>query len=153
MPKFTAIPLYDQIPLGGATHLIEVTAEDLTETTADTPQTIAVALPAGTLAGVSAIKTVELFEDTEDAAFNNVAVTIGDAGSATRYLSSTQVNANAGTPIRYKGGAELAHAYNVAGELRIAFASMAAKSLADLNKGRLLVYARLTDLKEYGPYT
>lgn len=152
MPKFTPIPLYDQIPLGGATHLVEITAEDLTQTEANEPQTVAVTLPAGTLGGLIAVKTAEAFEDTADAAFNSTAVTVGDAASATRYLASTQVNAK-GSTVTYKSGAVANHAYDTAGEMRFAFASMTGKALASLNKGRLLAYVRLADLKRFGPYT
>lgn len=152
--KVEAIPLYDQNPLA-ATHMIDVSAADLTETTANTAQTLVpLTFADGDVFVLISGRLVEPFEDSSDAAFNSTALSVGDNDSATRYLASTQLNKN-GTEITTFAGALTAPCfpYTAAKELRLAFASMTAKSLADLDKGRLLLYVRKVDTKRFGPYT
>ena len=151
--KIESIPLYDQIPLGGATHLIDVSHEDLTETTADTAQNVTLSVVSGELFDVTAVRLVEAFEDSSDSDFDDTALQIGDEDSANRFLASTQLNEN-GTTVSFKEGALAGrgYAYNATKEIRINFGSMTAKKLSDLDKGRLVVFVRKVDLTAYGPY-
>src|SRR5215468_6088942 len=77
------------------THIAIVTADDLTQTAANTAQTI----------NLCALKKYDIilralgvpyvpFQNTGDAAFNSDTVSIGDTGSATRFTTATEANAN-----------------------------------------------------------
>lgn len=152
--KIESIPLFDQNPLA-ANILIDISHEDLTEETANTAQTL---VPLNFAAGdafiITAMRLVTPFENTADAAHNTTTLSVGDNDSATRFLASTELNEK-GTEILFAAGALTApnYVYLAAKELRLAFGSMSAKSLSDLNKGRVLLYGRKLNLKEYGPYT
>jgi hypothetical protein len=99
------IPLnIEAVAQHGATHVAIVTHADLTETTANTAQVIAlIAAPANTVARVVKVKNVIPFKDASDAALNTTALTIGDAGDADRLLASTELNVN-GTEVLLKQG-------------------------------------------------
>lgn len=128
------------------THKFVVTAADLTEAAANTAQNVTLAtLPAGSVVNFCATKLVRPFEDTTDTAFNTTTLTVGDAGSANRFLSSTELNEN-GTEVIYKGGASVGHAYASATAVRATFGSMTAKSLEDLDEGEVHIFLSVYDL-------
>lgn len=142
------LPLTNQVAAfaEGATHVAVVDHTDLTQATANTAQVIpAFTAAAGDLVRVVGTHLGETFEDTEDAAFNSTALTIGDAGSANRFLASQQLNEN-GTEVISKAGEAASYAYNTATAVNLTFGSMSAKSLSDINKGKLYVYFSITKL-------
>jgi len=132
-----------------ATHQLVVTANDLTQATANTAQSINVAaLPVGCIiAGVWA-RLITSFQNPADAAFNSTTVDVGDTGSATRFLTAQQVNTN-GTPISApaysptQGGPYAANQF-----ITVNFNSMAAKSLVNLKVGELHVLFNVIDVKK-----
>jgi hypothetical protein len=152
--KIESIPLYDQLPLGGATQLIDISHEDLTQATAGAAQTLSFVLAAGEVFGVMAIRLVEAFEHSTDAAFNTTVMKIGNDPTPERYLTATELNAK-GAKVTYKQGvsAEPGLVSDAANEVRIRFEGMTGKSLSNLNKGRVLIYGRRISLKEFGPYS
>lgn len=143
------IVLNNQQRLSGFTHRARVTYKDLTQTAANTAQVIPLfAGKKGTTVNKVATFVREAFEDTEDAAFNNTALTIGDTGSAARFLASQQLNVN-GTEVMAKAGTGTLHTYAAAGAAAVVnatFGSMSAKSLADLNKGEVDIFFSITEL-------
>jgi hypothetical protein len=153
--KIESIPLYDQLPLGGATHVIDVSHEDLTETTDNTAQTLVPAnFAAGDVFQLVSGRLVETFENTADSAHNTTTLSVGDNDSATRFLASTQINENGSTVETFAGALTApCFPYNGAKELRLAFGSQTSKKLSNINKGRLLLYVRKVDSKKFGPYT
>ena len=79
----------------GFTHQVVVTHTDLTESTVDTDQTIALlSVVAGDVVEKAAFKLVTAFEDESDAAFNDTNVSVGDGGDTDRFIASTEVNEN-----------------------------------------------------------
>jgi hypothetical protein len=65
----------------GFTHKSVVTHTDLTESDADTDQTITLlSVVAGDVVQKAAYKLVTAFEDESDAAFNDTNVSVGDGG-------------------------------------------------------------------------
>lgn len=125
---------------------VEITHADLTEATANTAQVLT---PFSILAdkqGVECVQveTKEAFEDAADAANNDTQLTIGDAGSANRLLTATQLNKN-GTEIYLKAGTGTTFVPTADTPVTFTFASMAAKNLAALTKGRLIAYFRIRD--------
>ena len=125
-----------------ATHLVTITSDDLTETTVNTAQTLTVTVAAGDFFEVIAHKLVTPFEDASDAAFNTTAYTIGDGGSANRFLTSTELNVN-GTEIDFKAGAlGEGYFYNSADTVDFAIGSMSGKALNNIDTGELHVFIR-----------
>ena len=120
----------------GYTHKAIVTHDDLTETTANTAQSITLlTLAAGDVVHSGAYKLVTPFQDTADAAFNTTAVTTNAAGSA--LISATETNVN-GTEVFYKAHTATAPlTATSASTVAASFASMSAKSLSALNAGEV----------------
>lgn len=93
-------------------------------------------------------KLVTPFSGT-DATLTSVAVTVGDGGSAARYLTSTEVTTNGGTtPIYLKGGVVLTNSlnvYTVDDTIDVFLTGTAAKVLSTLTAGELHVYMQTID--------
>jgi hypothetical protein len=149
LPVMTAEAAYHK-----ATHVAVVTHEDLTEATANTAQTI----PLFTAAANSAVRLVKMilkvaFKDASDAAFNNVAITLGDSGDVDRLLPSTQINEN-GTEVDFKqgtiggniaavataDGSDAGTTQALANALKVAFNAL----VAQINAGPNYVYTSAT---------
>jgi hypothetical protein len=120
----------------GYTHKAIVTHADLTETTANTAQSITLlTLAAGDVVRSGAYKLVTAFQDSADAAFNTTAVTTNAAGSA--LISATETNVN-GTEVFYKAHTATAPlTATSASTVAASFAAMAAKSLSALTAGEV----------------
>jgi hypothetical protein len=131
----------------GFTHQVVVTHEDLTETTADTDQTIALlSVVAGDVVEKAAFKLVTAFEDASDAAFNDTNVSVGDGGDTDRFIASTEVNEN-GTEVDFAANANTtAYAYTAADTVDLLVESMTAKSLSNIDAGELHIYLAVTKL-------
>lgn len=140
------IPLPNEVKAAtGFNECIQITHEDITEVTANTAQVIALlTVEAGDLVRICATLVKRVWKDVSDAAFNTTAITIGDGGSANRFLASQELNEN-GTEVLYKGGANTTpFAYTTADTIDITFNAMAAKSLSDIDQGELLVFLGVT---------
>ena len=140
MPTIIPLNNLEQVANGGANRVWELTHADLTQTTVNTAQAFTIPVAAGDAFRVVAVKLITPLEDQSDAAFNSCAATIGDGGSATRFLASTQLNLN-GTEIDFAPGAlGESYLYNVADTVDISIGSMTAKALNDIDKGRWQVF-------------
>lgn len=129
---------------GGANLVVELTHECLTEAAANTAQTIAL-FDVGAKINLVSLTRAELvvpFENTADAAFNTTPIIVGDDGDTARFLVSMEINVN-GTEVIEKGGVAVQYNYTAANTVDIVFGSMAAKSLVDINKGKLRLFFRL----------
>ena len=137
----------------GFTHKFIVDHVDITTTTAATAQTIDLLdLPVGTVVNKVAYKLVTAFEDASDAAYNDTDFSVGETGDVDEFIDETEVNKN-GTEISYSAGftftdaaCTLPRVYTTASKLTATFAGMSAKSLSDLDAGKVEVYVSLTDL-------
>ncbi len=142
MKKF---PLFLAERTQGFTHGFVLDHTDLTEATADTAQAFdLMTLPAqhGVLrAGFSLLQN---FEDASDAAFNDVKLSLGDEDAATSLMTAQQV-AEKGTTIE-AAVSNLVKAFPAAKKLRATFGSMDAKSLSDIDKGRVVILLQIVDL-------
>jgi hypothetical protein len=147
MPKL--IPLSNNERTGhDFTHLAVLTANDLTQATANTAQVVNYPLPVDAVIEKSAARLITPFEDPSDAAFNSTTVDVGDTGSATRWFTAKQVNKNGSFIAAEQFAAALGGPYAVAQNFAINFNSMAAKSLVNLKKGELHVFVKLTTPKD-----
>jgi hypothetical protein len=136
------------------THQCVATANDLTQATAAAAQSFNVAaLPVGAIINGVWVRLITPFQDPADAAFNSNTVDVGDTGSATRFATAQQLNANGAfitAPVYSptQGGPYAASQF-----LTVNFNSMAAKSLANLKRGELHVFLRLVDAKKLSDMT
>lgn len=128
----------------GFTHLIILTFEDLTQTVANTAQTIALM---SVLAGDAVFRAATVlktpFAHSEDSAFNSTAITVGDGGDVDRLIASQQTNVN-GTEVLYAvHPSTTPFVFTSADTIDIVFNSMSGKSLSNLDIGELHVYLGL----------
>lgn len=131
----------------GFTHKFIVTHEDLTESTADTDQTIALlSVAAGDVVEKAAIKLVTAFADSDDAALNDTKVQVGDDSDTDEYVAATQVNVN-GTEVLFAANVNtVPFAYTAANTVDLLVESMTGKSLSNIDAGELHVYLSVTKL-------
>jgi hypothetical protein len=128
----------------GANFEVIITHEDLTEATANTAQTLTV--PIEDKMSFEVVRAIldEKFEDTADAAFNTTALIVGDGGSTSRFLASMELNVN-GSEVTMKNGTGTSLVYTTSDTIDFTFASMAAKSLSSLNRGRIRLQCKVID--------
>lgn len=130
----------------GFTHAFIVDHTDLDLTTAATAQTLALLdVAKGDIVQACAVDVLTAFENTADAAFNDVQIEVGDSGSVARFLAAQQVNVN-GTEVMAKAGTGTQYAYTSTTTVDIKVGSMTGKNLDALNKGKLVVYLRVVKL-------
>jgi hypothetical protein len=131
----------------GFTHKAIVTHVDLTESTADTDQTIALlSVVAGDVVQKAAFQLVTAFKDASDAAFNDTQVQVGDGNDTDEYIAATQVNEN-GTEVLFAANVNtVPFAYTAADTVDLLVESMTAKSLSDLDAGEIHIYLAVTKL-------
>lgn len=145
--KFTPLLLEEIASNGGFTHMVVFTADDLTETATNTAQTITLPkVPKGFVIQKGYARLVVPFEDQSDAAFNTTGFTLGDAGSATRYITTAELNKN-GTEITYPTFNNTAFQETADTALLAAFASMSGKALNDIDKGELHIVVQIIDTR------
>jgi hypothetical protein len=131
----------------GFTHKAIVTHEDLTESTADTDQTIALlSVVAGDVVEKAAYKLVTAFADASDSAFNDTKVQVGDGTDTDEYIAATQVNVN-GTEVLFAANVNtVPFAYTAADTVDLLVESMTAKSLSNIDAGEIHIYLAVTKL-------
>jgi hypothetical protein len=132
----------------GFTHKAIVTHVDLTESTADTDQTLSLlALAAGDVVTTAAIKLVTPFEDASDEDLDDTKVQLGDSDDDDEYVAATQVNEN-DTVVDFVAAApaSVPLAYTAANAVELLVESMTAKSLSNIDTGELHVYLGVTKL-------
>jgi hypothetical protein len=131
----------------GFTHKAIVTHVDLTESTADTDQTIALlSVVAGDVVQKAAFQLVTAFSDASDAAFNDTQVQVGDGSDTDEYIAATQVNQN-GTKVLFAANVNtVPFAYTAADTVDLLVESMTAKSLSNIDAGEIHIYLAVTKL-------
>ena len=118
---------------------VEITHEDLTETVADTDQTLPVYnVKPGELVEIVSYELLEAFEDESDSAFNSTALSGGDGADPDHFLAATQMNAN-GSAVTHKAGTGTRKMYTAGDTVDLLVESMAAKSLSNIDTGRAVV--------------
>ncbi|QYY35310.1 hypothetical protein [Ruficoccus sp. ZRK36] len=130
-----------------------ITAEDLTEETANTAQVIAAfqAKPGDMVLGVGySLETP--FADASDAAFNTNTIQVGDGVDPDRLLASLQANAN-GSFVKYgsSAGGAMPFTYTAEDTIDVTVGAMSGKSLVNIDTGKLwlhLFYHNLKDLSQ-----
>jgi len=121
----------------GYTHKAVIGHADLTETAANTAQSITLlTLEAGDVVHSGAWKMTTAFQDASDSAYNTTAVTVNAASVA--LISATEANDN-GSKVFYKAHTATAPLTVNTGTSTVAasFASQSLKSLSTLNAGEV----------------
>jgi hypothetical protein len=141
--RFVQLTNEEKTSTGGFTHRLDMTFEDIpagvavntayTWSTAPLP-----AVAAGDIIKRTLVYLTTPFKASGDAAFNSTTISVGDTGSATKYVNAVQINENGTEVITSFPGTEN-QIYTAAGQLQIQFGSMAAKTLSNLNVGKLYV--------------
>jgi len=125
------------------THQAIINADDLTQATTNTAQTIKLCdLAAGDVILKVALRVKVPFENTADAAFNTTTVSVGDNAAVTTFLAAAEANKN-GTVVPNRIGTVSGGPYAAADKVAVTFNAMAAKALNSINKGELHVFFRL----------
>ncbi len=137
----------------GMTHQIEIKAEDLTEAAVNTPQDFVVTdLEEGDNLQKAAHHLKEAFADSSDVAFNSTTMSVGDSGDDDAALVDKQLNVN-GTEvlasITPNSLATVPKAYVANNQVLVRINSMAAKALADLDVGRVIVQVQVGRPSQY----
>lgn len=144
--KFRPLTTNERAETPTFTHVAIITADDLTQATANTLQTITLcALAAGDVVQRVMWYLRRAFENTADAAFNSDTVSVGDTAAVTTHLAAAEANIN-GTEIIWRTG-NTAVLYTAADVLTVTINSMAAKSLVNINRGELLLFFSLSRVK------
>lgn len=130
------------------TQRIILTHEDITESAANTAQTIAImTVLAGQALLGAALKLVTPFKDASDNAFNSTTIKVGDGIDDDRAINSQQANEN-GTEVLYgvNDPAKLPYVYLADDTIDIIFGSMAAKALSDIDVGEVHILLAIADV-------
>lgn len=145
MLKLTPLLHEEMVANGGFSHIVVIDADNLTETTANTAQPIALpTLPKGWIYNKGYGYLVTPFQDTRDAAYNTTTFSLGDVGDTARYIASAQLNLN-GTEITIPKFGNTAFQFTAATGLLATFGSQSGKSLSNINKGELHVVVQIID--------
>lgn len=141
------VNLAEREMFNGATLMVDIdVATALTETTAETEQVINLFdVLAGDMVEFVGGHLLIPVEDASDAAFNSTALELGYGTNDDQFLAATQLNEN-GTEILYIAPALGAFAFAAADTVDATFGSMAAKSLSNIDVGRVVVGFRVTRL-------
>lgn len=134
------------------THQGVITANDLNQATAAAAQSFNLAaIPVGAIIQGIWLRLITPFQvlgASPDPGFNSTTIDLGDTGSATRFATAQQVNANGSfiTAPQYSG--TLGGPYAASQFLTVNFNSMTGKSLANLNVGEVHVLVNIVDAKK-----
>ena len=129
----------------GYTHVVIITADDLTTTATNTAQAFTVALKTGDQILRMAWYLITPFQNTGDAAFNSDTISLGDNASATTHLSAAEANAN-GTYVTWRTGNTVV-LYTAADTFKITVNSMTGKALNNINRGELRIFVAICRIK------
>jgi len=140
---------------GGYTHMAVLTADMLTQATANTAQDINLnTFLDGAYAQKAEIALITPFQDASDPAFNSTTLTLKDDLTPNTLITAKELNAN-GTYITEPATSSQAYGPYTAGKHLIAeFGSMTGKKLVDIDVGEVHIFVQLlrpTDLSEATP--
>jgi len=131
-----------------ATHVITISTEDLTETTAGRPQTVNVCTVTAKM-GVEdfCFYLDEGFYWETNSVYSNVTISVGDSVNPAHYMAATEVNTNAPAPTWLSYGYGTNKLYTSADALRVVFTPASGQSLSNLDRGEARIYLRLRDAR------
>ena len=137
----------------GATELLEIKPEDLTETVANTAQTFELR-PAveGQIFRTAGFHLKAGFENSQDVAFNSVTIKIGDEDDDDRALTAKQIAEQGATVLAAEtpnSNALMPHAYQASKSVIITITPAGGKSHSDLDLGRIVVFGEFASYDQF----
>ena len=145
--------LLNNAKAGGYTYHVKITADDLTETTANTAQVIElITVAQGSVVQSVAYNLPVAFKDASDANLNTTTIIIGDGSSTSRFLASKELNENGSEVVAWVTANDvntLPYAYLAADTIDATFGSMAAKSLSDVDTGEIDILVNVVHIGDY----
>ena len=143
MEKLKPLGTEERLAHGGATHVVKITHEDLTEATANTAQTI-VLMNVESKVAVECVYVdlITPFKDASDSALNTTTLIVGDDGDTDGLLASQELNEN-GTEVLMKAGTGTLHVFAADDTVDATFGSMSAKSLVNIDVGEVDIYLKV----------
>ena len=141
--KKKLIALSNAERLLGFTHMMVISANDLTETTVNTAQTFVVDLRTESVINAVGLRLQTPLQNTGDGAFNTNTVSVGDTGSATRWVNAAETNANGSFITAPSISSTSAGPYAASQQFIVTVNAMAAKALNSLNAGEIHVLVNL----------
>lgn len=145
--------LLNNAKAGGYTYHVKLTHADLTETTANTAQTIElITVAQGSVVQSVAYNMPVAFKDASDVNLNSTTIIIGDGNSTSRFLASKELNVNGSEVLAWVTANDvdtLPYAYLAADTIDATIGSMAAKSLSDIDTGEIDIFVNVVHLGDY----
>lgn len=141
------VPLETTVAKGG-NFQVTIGYADFAAAVNNTALAVSAFTPLANLQGLE-LDHVELvipFQDTSDTANNSTAVTVGDSGSAARYLASTELNAN-GSFVNLAYGTGTKFVPTTSTPVLFTFTPASGKNLANLKAGKLIAFFKLRDAR------
>jgi len=129
-----------------ATHVVELTYEDWSETSTNTEETITDLFVLEAKQGVEcvAMYLVEAFSTGNTNYTGSSALMVGDSGTNNAFLTSTELNSD-GTEVWLKYGTSAQQLYTSADYVSFTLTPNEEESLSELTAGKVRVYFRLRD--------
>lgn len=123
------------------THRLDFDVSDITAGIAVNTAFFANTAPLPVLKAGMIVKRIELylttpFKDASDAAYNSTTLSIGDAGSATRWVSAVQINENGTEVLTTFPGAAENTIYTADSQVSVTLNFQATKTVSDLDVGK-----------------
>src|SRR5262245_33256737 len=137
--KFAPLTIEERAATG-MTHRLEIDAADIPAGIANNTAYTFNTAPLPILKAGDIVKRIQMylsipFANSADAALNDTKISIGDAGSSTRWANAVQINANGTPTITTFPGATENQIYTANSQVQVILGSMAAKTISNLNLG------------------
>ena len=146
---FRTLSTNEKAEAPGYSHIAEITADDLTQSTVTTVQTITLtAIRAGDQMMRVFWYLKRPLENTADVANNTTTVSVGDNAAVTTHLVAAEANLN-GTEIIYRTG-NTTVLYTASDILTVTFTPKTGTALSVINRGDLILLFGISRLKELG---
>lgn len=130
----------------GGNLVVDLSYKDLAAGVSNTALSVTAFTQKGNKQGIELdhIELITPFQDTSDTAHNSTALVIGDAGTANRHLTTTELNANGSyVPLAYGTGTKYIPTVDTGVVFK--FTPTSGKNVANLNQGRLLAFFKTRD--------
>lgn len=147
--RITPLPLEERIATG-ADYEVQIEHSDLTNAVVDGTQTLTIPIAAKMAVRLLRMVLDVAFKNSADATNNSLLVTVGDGGSANRFLTSTELNEN-GTEIPLKAGVDLEYPYTADDTIDVIFTPDSGFALSALDTGRLRLLFAFNDYRAIAP--
>lgn len=147
--RITPLTLEERIATGADLE-VQFEHSDLTNAVVDGTQTLTVPIAAKMAVRLLRMILDVPFKNSADATNNSLLLSVGDGGSAARFLTSTELNEN-GTEVLLKAGVDIEFPYTVADTIDLLFTPDSGFALSALDTGRGRILLKINDQREVAP--